>query len=138
MSRLARLQPRATVTVFQALAYRGGQPMFAWLLHRITGIGIVLFVGAHVFAGFTLYAVTGGTANVIANALTSVFESRPMQIFVLFSLLFHGLNGLRIIVLDSWPGLHRFHREAMWVQWAVFLPGFLIPAFLIALGIQVG
>jgi succinate dehydrogenase / fumarate reductase cytochrome b subunit len=111
--------------------------MLAWALHRIAGIGIVLFVGMHVFAGFTLYAVTGGTANVIANALTSFYESKPAQIFVLFSVLFHGLNGLRIVVLDMWPGLHRFHREAMWVQWAVFAPVFLIPALLIA-GVKIG
>ncbi len=129
---------RARVTLIQALAYRGGQPMLAWLLHRIAGIGIVLFVGMHVFAGFTLYAITGGTANEIANALTSFYESKPVQVFVLFCVLFHGFNGLRIVVLDMWPGLHRFHREAMWVQWALFLPVFLIPALLIAFGAKVG
>ncbi len=126
------------VTLFQFLAYRGGQPMLAWLLHRIAGIGIVLFVGMHVFAGFFLYGIEGGTANTVANALTEFYESRPVQVFVLFAVLYHGLNGLRIVVLDMWPGLHRFHREAMWVQWAVFLPLFLIPAFLIALGVKVG
>ena len=132
MSKLAR------VTIPQALAYRGGQPMLAWLLHRISGIGIVLFVGMHVFAAFFAYAVTGGTTNAVANALTNFYESRPVQILVLFAVMYHGLNGLRIVVLDMWPGLHRFHREAMWVQWAVFLPLFLVPAFLIALGMQVG
>lgn len=126
------------VTLAQFLVYRGGQPMLAWLLHRIAGIGIVLFVGVHVFAGFFLYGVTGGFANTAANVLTDFYESRPVQIFVLFAILYHGLNGLRIVVLDMWPGLHRFHREAMWVQWAVFLPVFLIPAFLIALGIKIG
>lgn len=126
------------VTLAEFLAYRGGQPMLAWFLHRIAGIGIVLFVGMHVFAGFFLYGVTGGFANEVANALTEFYEARPTQIFVLFALLYHGINGLRIVVLDMWPGLHRFHREAMWLQWAVFLPLFLIPAFLIALGGKVG
>ncbi len=126
MSHLAR------VNLFQALGYRGGQPMLAWLLHRIAGIGIVLFVGTHVTAAFFLNAVTGGTTNTVANWLTGLYETKPVQIFVLFSLLWHGLNGLRIVVLDMWPALHRFHREAMWVQWALFLPLFLLPAFLIA------
>lgn len=126
------------VTLAQFLAYRGGQPMVAWFLHRLTGIGIFLFVGMHVFAAFLLYGVTGGTANTVANAVTDFYESRPVQIFVLFAVLYHAFNGLRIIILDMWPGLHRFHREAMWVQWAIFLPVFLIPAFLIALGVKVG
>ncbi len=130
MSKLAR------VTLPQALAYRGGQPMWAWLLHRISGIGIVLFVAVHVMAAFFLYAVQGTTASV-ADFLTTVYTSKPVQIFVLFSVLYHGLNGLRIAILDMWPALHRFHREAMWVQWAVFLPAFLLPAFLIALAAKI-
>lgn len=129
MSRLAR------VTLFQALAYRGGQPMLAWLLHRISGIGIVVFVGMHVFAGFFLYAVQGTTGD-IANFLTDVYESVPMQVFVLFAVLYHAFNGLRIVILDMWPALHRFNREAMWLQWALFLPLFLLPAFLIITGFK--
>lgn len=129
---------RARVTLSQFLAYRGGQPMVAWLLHRIAGVGIVLFVGMHVLAAFFLYGVTGGAANSAANVLTDFYTARPVQIFVLFAVLYHGLNGLRIIVLDMWPELHRFHREAMWLQWAVFLPVFSLLAFLIALGIKVG
>ena len=126
MSKLAR------VTLLQALNYRVGQPMAAWLLHRISGIGIVLFVGLHLFGGFFLYAIEGGPTSTAANWLTDIYVSKPAQIFVLFAMLWHGLNGLRIVVLDMWPALHRFHREAMWVQWALFLPSFLLPALLIA------
>jgi succinate dehydrogenase / fumarate reductase cytochrome b subunit len=127
MSKLAR------VTVLQALAYRGGQPMIAWLLHRISGVGIVLFVTMHVVAAFFLYAVQGTTGEV-ANALTDFYEGLPVQIFVLFAVLYHALNGLRIVILDMWPALHRYNREAMWVQWALFWPMFLLPAFLMVLG----
>jgi succinate dehydrogenase / fumarate reductase, cytochrome b subunit len=132
MSKLAR------VTLPQALGYRGGQPMTAWLLHRISAIGIVLFVSMHVFSGFFLYATTGGSTNAIANALTNFYESLPVQIFVLFCVLYHAMNGLRIVVLDMWPGLHRFKREAMWVQWALFLPMFFLPAFLMIAGVKLG
>ena len=98
MSKLAR------VTLPQALGYRGGQPMTAWLLHRISAIGIVLFVSMHVFAAFFLYATTGGSTNAIANGLTNFYESLPVQIFVLFCVLYHATNGLRIVILDMWPG----------------------------------
>jgi succinate dehydrogenase/fumarate reductase cytochrome b subunit len=36
--------------------------------------------------------------------------------------LFHAINGLRITILDLWPRLLPHQREAVWVEWAVFLP----------------
>ena len=127
MSRLSR------VTLGQALRYRGGQPMTVWLLHRITGVGIVLFVGMHVLAAFMLYATQGGTTNVVADSLTGFYETLGVQLFVLFCVLFHAVNGLRVAVLDMWPSLIHYYREAMWVQWALFLPLFLVPAVLMVL-----
>lgn len=125
MSKLAR------VTLPQALGYRGGQPMLAWLLHRISGIGIVLFVTMHVLAAFFIYSVESASATgAVAQFLTDLYEGLPMQIFILFAVLYHALNGLRIVILDMWPGLMRFNREAMWVQWALFLPAFFLPAAL--------
>jgi succinate dehydrogenase / fumarate reductase cytochrome b subunit len=132
MSKLAR------VTLPQALGYRGGQPMLAWLLHRISAIGIVVFVSMHVVMAFLVYATTEGVTNAVAGAITTFYEGKPVQVFVLFCVLYHGLNGLRIVILDMWPAMHRFKREAMWVQWALFLPLFLLPAFLIATGVTLG
>lgn len=131
MSKLAR------VNFFRAISYRGGQPMIAWLLHRITGIGIVLFVSLHVFASFFLYSTEGGATNSISEFINTVYESLPMQLFILFSILYHAINGLRVVILDMWPRLHPFHREAMWVQWALFLPLFLLPAALMVMRVTV-
>ncbi len=130
MSKVARV-PLPT-----ALSYRGGLPMLAWLLHRISGIGIVFFVSMHVIAAFLLYAVPGGFTNAVAAALTDFYESLPMQVFMLFAVLYHAINGMRIVILDMFPRLWEFNREAMWVQWALFLPMFLLPAALMIMGVQ--
>jgi succinate dehydrogenase cytochrome b subunit len=127
MSRLSR------VTLGQALGYRGGQPMLAWILHRITGLGIILFVGMHVLAAFFLYSTEGGITYSIADALTGFYETLWVQLVVLFCVLYHAINGLRIVILDMWPALIHYYREAMWVQWALFLPLFLVPAVLMIL-----
>jgi succinate dehydrogenase / fumarate reductase cytochrome b subunit len=127
MSRLSR------VTLGQALGYRGGQPMIVWILHRITGLGIILFVGMHVLAAFLKYSTQGGVTNSAAVALTSFYETLGVQLFVLFCVLYHAINGLRIVILDMWPSLIHYNREAMWVQWALFLPLFLVPAVLMIL-----
>lgn len=130
MSKLAR------VTLPSALRYRGGGPYISWLLHRISGIGIVFFVGMHVVAAFFLYAVQGPTGD-IANALTSFYEAMPMQVFILFAVLYHALHGLRLVILDMFPHLWQYNREAMWVQWALFLPMFLLPAALMIMGVTI-
>jgi succinate dehydrogenase / fumarate reductase cytochrome b subunit len=130
MSKLAR------VSLPAAISYRGGGSMIAWLLHRISGIGIVLFVSMHVWAAFFLYAVEATTVTgAVSQALTDFYEALPTQIFILFAVLYHAINGLRIVVLDMWPSLWRYNREAMWVQWALFLPMFLLPAALMILGV---
>jgi len=60
-----------------------------------------------------------------------------MQVFMLFAVLYHAINGLRIVVLDMFPALWKYNREAMWVQWAVFLPMFLLPAALMIMRVQI-
>ncbi len=112
--------------------------MIAWLLHRISGIGIVFFVSMHILAAFFLYSVESTSATgAISDALTAFYEALPMQVFMLFAVLYHAMNGLRIVVLDMFPALWKYNREAMWVQWAVFLPMFLLPAALMIMRVQI-
>jgi succinate dehydrogenase / fumarate reductase cytochrome b subunit len=115
------------VGFLEGLRYKGTEGMLAWALHRITGLGILLFVGVHVVAAFFLNAI----GDSISTTITAVYEWAPVQIFVYFCVLYHALNGLRLIVEDFWPPLLRFHRELLWLQWLIFLPVFGLPAFLI-------
>jgi succinate dehydrogenase/fumarate reductase cytochrome b subunit len=45
--------------------------------------------------------------------------------------LFHAINGLRITLVDLWPKLIEYQREAIWVEWAVFIPLYGIAVFVI-------
>jgi succinate dehydrogenase / fumarate reductase cytochrome b subunit len=104
----------------QGLRYKGGGPMLVWVLHRISGIGIALFVGLHILASFSsqLYGWD------LAKSINVLYESPAFQIVVFFCALFHAINGLRITILDLWPKLIEHQREAIWVEWAVFVPVF--------------
>jgi succinate dehydrogenase/fumarate reductase cytochrome b subunit len=53
------------------------------------------------------------------------------QIFIYFCALFHGINGLRITILDLFPKLIPHQREAIWLEWALFIPVFAISVFVI-------
>jgi len=111
------------VSLATGLRYRGKGPMLTFVLHRIGGLGIAIFVGTHILASFV-----GGQVGQSINAL---YESWVFQIFVFFCVMFHMINGLRITILDLWPNLIEYQREAIWVEWAVFIPLFSIAVIVI-------
>jgi succinate dehydrogenase / fumarate reductase, cytochrome b subunit len=104
----------------QGLRYKGGGPMLVWVLHRISGIGIALFVGLHILASFSNQLFGWD----LADSINALYMSPYFQIVVFFCALFHAINGLRITILDLWPKLIEHQREAIWVEWAVFIPVF--------------
>ena len=122
------------VRFLEGLRYRGQTNMVTWLLHRATGLGILLFVSLHVIAAFFLNAL----GDDISNAVTRWYESQPLQVFVYFCLLYHACNGLRVLLEDFYPPLLRYHRELIWLQWAVFVPVFGLPAYFMLQGLVVG
>ena len=37
------------------------------------------------------------------------------------ALLYHALNGLRIVIMDFWPRMTRYHRQLWYANWVVFV-----------------
>ena len=111
---------------FKGLKYRGGGPMLSWELHRISGLAMVLFVSTHILASFFMQQL----GSDLATTINILYESIYFQIFIYFVVLFHALNGLRIIVLDAWPQLLQYQREVTWLQWFVFIPVFGLTVFI--------
>jgi succinate dehydrogenase / fumarate reductase cytochrome b subunit len=111
------------VSLSSALRYRGQGPMLTFILHRIGGIGMAIFITMHILASFL-----GGS---IGSFLNTVYEHWLFQIFIFFCVLFHAINGLRITIVDLFPKLLVHQREAIWVEWAVFLPIFAIAVYVI-------
>jgi succinate dehydrogenase / fumarate reductase cytochrome b subunit len=101
------------VSLAAALRYKGQGPMLTYVLHRIGGLGMAIFITIHILSSFV-----GGKTGVFVN---SIYENWLFQIFIFFCVLFHAINGLRITILDLWPRLIVYQREAIWLEWAVFL-----------------
>ena len=106
--------------------YRGGGPMLAWILHRLGGLAMVIFVGMHVLASFSMQQF----GSDLGTAINIVYESIYFQVVLYFFVLFHIINGARVVLLDFWPRFLQYQRELTWLQWAVFLPLYLLTAFL--------
>lgn len=107
------------VSLGEALRYRGQAPMLTYILHRIGGLSLVLFLTFRILIPFLVKQPQSAAAG---RFIGSVFASWPFQVYFIFFVLFHVINGLRIVILDLWPKLIEHQRAAIWVEWAVFLP----------------
>jgi len=126
---------KRNVALWTALRYKGRGPMLTFLLHRMGGLCIVLCVGLHVLATFVPNATAAMAPEVEAGrawqAINAIYMHWAFQLFIFFFALFHVINGLRIVILDLWPRLIEHQREAIWVEWAVFLPIYALAALVI-------
>ena len=98
--------------------YRGGEGMLAWAFHRISGLAIWVFILLHVF-DIWLASVN----PVLYDELLVVYASAPGRVgeaLLGAALLFHALNGLRIIIIDFWPAMARYHRLIWRLNWIAF------------------
>jgi succinate dehydrogenase / fumarate reductase, cytochrome b subunit len=107
--------------------YHGSTPYYAFALHRLSAMGIILFVGLHVAASFSMQQVLGTWGTFI----NTIYEAWWFQIFVVFCVLFHALNGLRVVIMDIWPRLLKYSREAVYLLWAIFVPIYALTVFLL-------
>jgi len=114
------------VGFFEGLRYKGGGPMLAWILHRISGLGMIVFVSLHVIASF----FTQEMGSDWAIAINTIYESVYFQLFIVFSVLYHGINGMRIIILDLWPRMLEYQKEVTWLQWLIIIPMYGLTIFI--------
>ena len=101
------------------LRYRGGIGMAAWAFHRISGVAIWAFVILHVV---DIYLV-GGNPKAY-DELLAIYASpigRVLEALLGAALLYHALNGLRIIVMDFWPSMTVYHKQLWYANWVVFV-----------------
>ena len=114
---------KRNVSLETALRYKGQGPFLTYILHRIGGLGIAIFITIHILSSFV-----GGKVGVFTN---SIYENWIFQIFIFFFVLFHAINGLRITILDLFPKLIEHSREAIWIEWAFFIPIYGLALFVI-------
>jgi succinate dehydrogenase / fumarate reductase cytochrome b subunit len=102
--------------------------LFVKQLHRLTGIGVFLFLAIHLLH-IWLMGLGPEPFNTVTAALTHPI-ARLLHLGLFFSLLFHALNGARLAILDLSPGLTRYRRLSIFLTFflvaALFIPSTLI------------
>jgi succinate dehydrogenase / fumarate reductase cytochrome b subunit len=80
--------------------YKGREGHYAFLLHRLTGLGTLLFLTIHILDTSTVYFWPELYEHAIALYRHPLFMMG--EIALVFSLVYHGVNGLRIAATDLW------------------------------------
>jgi succinate dehydrogenase / fumarate reductase, cytochrome b subunit len=78
--------------------YRGREGQWAFMLHRITGLGVLLFLAIHILDTSLVYFAPQLYGDVLNVYRSTIFSLGEMAL--VFCLFYHGVNGLRIAYLD--------------------------------------
>ena len=108
--------------------YKGGIGQWSWALHRITGVAVLLFLFTHILD--TSMIMLGPERY---NKLMELFRMPVfglMEIGLFAAVLYHALNGLRIVVIDFWPASTVHYKKMFYIELAVFLLVFLPVAWI--------
>lgn len=105
--------------------YRGGEGMWTWVLHRITGVGVFFFLLVHVLDTALVRVSPEAYDLVIATYKTPIVN--VLEVGLVGAVLYHALNGLRVILVDFWSRGPRYQRQMTWgiaIVWlALMIPG---------------
>ena len=80
------------------VVYRGREGQWSFLLHRIAGLGVLLFLAIHIIdTGLVFFAPSlyDEVINLYRSTLFGIGE-----IGLVFCLFYHGVNGARIAYMD--------------------------------------
>lgn len=90
--------------------YRGRSGQWAFVTHRITGFLVFFFLLLHI-VDVSLVArpeLYDQVHELYGNVLLRLFE-----VGLLFGLVFHSLNGLRVVMIDFFPGSIRNEKAVL-------------------------
>jgi len=100
------------------LSYRGREGQLAFILHRLTGLGTLLFLTIHIVDTAMIYFYPPLYEEAIALYQNPVFMVG--EIGLVFSVIFHGVNGLRIAYVDLFkPKNWRIDTQRKAVRWTL-------------------
>ena len=99
--------------------------MWSWVAHRVTGVLIFFFLFAHVL-DTALVRVSPDSYNRIMDTYKTPLVNL-MEIGLFGAVLFHALNGLRVVLIDFWAKGTKYQKQMTYVVVVLFVV-LMIPA----------
>lgn len=104
--------------------YRGGGSLWSWIFHRASGLAVLGFLFLHIIDTSLV-----GFGPEHYNSFVQIYQKatfRWLEVLLMGLVIFHALNGLRVILVDFWSKGVRFNRQlnsvVIFVSLALFLP----------------
>ncbi len=99
--------------------------MWSWVLHRITGATIFFFLFVHVLDTAVVRVSPQAYNEIIETYKTPIIGL--MEIGLVVAVLYHALNGVRVILIDFWAQGPKYQRLMLWIVLGVWF-AVMIPA----------
>lgn len=109
--------------------YKGREGQWSWVAHRVTGVAIILFLFAHVVDT----ALVGWGPDAY-NRVVSVYKNpfiRLLELGLVAAVIYHALNGVRIMIMDFWPRAADLNRQLIWGTLGLYVLSMIPITFLI-------
>lgn len=99
--------------------YRGDPGMWSWVLHRISGATIFFFLFVHVL-DTALVRVSPQAYNEVVETYKTPIVGL-MELGLVAAVLYHALNGIRVILIDFWEKGPRYQALMFWATGIIWL-----------------
>lgn len=103
--------PTETSPGLSKVVYKGRSGQWAFVGHRISGFLVFMFLLLHI-VDVSMINIDAELYDEL-HALYGNVLLRVFEVGLLFALLFHSFNGLRIVALDFFPGAIRNERKLL-------------------------
>lgn len=100
-------------TIRETLRYRGAIGQWSWVLHRISGLGVLFFLILHVVDTSWAIFYPALYEEAIANYQSPLFTLGEFALVA--GVIYHALNGLRIVIFDFKPEWWQHQSSAAWL-----------------------
>lgn len=99
--------------------YRGREGMWSWVAHRVTGVLVFFFLFAHVL-DTALVRVSPNDYDRVVDTYKHPIVTL-MEVGLVAAVLFHALNGIRVMLVDFWEKGVRLQRHMLYGELIVFV-----------------
>ena len=93
------------ITLF---GYRLSWAQLAWFGHRASGLGVLLFLFLHIVETSTV--LFGPEVYDLTQTFYRNLPAKMGETLLMAAVVYHSLNGLRVIAMDFWPRLTVYYR----------------------------